>query len=215
LPVVQVIRPQLAIATATITVDPAPGITAAIDHLIGLGHRTVTFIGRGGPYPIDRARLDSFTAALARHALAPAERDVLLVSNYAVELAYKEMRTRLASTDLPTAVFAAGDNLALGVLRALYEARLRVPDDVSLVSYDDVFAADLYPPLASVVQPLAEVGERAVTLLTERLDSANWADCRPIHITLPTSFITRASTCPPHVVPARYRGIDGVRGGIP
>lgn len=200
LPVVQVIRPQLAVATAMITVDPVPGITAAIDHLVALGHRRIAFLGRGGPYPIDRARLEGFRAALAQHGITPAPPDVLLIANYAVEPAYREMRDLLARPPHPTAVFAAGDNMALGVLRALYDARLRVPDDVSLVSYDDVFAGDLYPPLASVVQPLTEVGERAIVLLTELLDTATRPAPQPSSLMLPTSFIARLSTGPPRGV---------------
>lgn len=203
LPVVQVIRPQLAVDTATITVDPAPGITAAIDHLVALGHRSIAFVGRGGPYPIDRARLDSFVAALSRHAITPHDQHLLLVPNYAVEPAYSATVVLLQHATQPSAIFAAGDNLVLGVLRALHEARLRVPDDMSVVSYDDVFAADLYPPLASVVQPLAEVGERAISMLAELLNPATPASAEAARVVLPTTFVARASTCAPRATAGR------------
>lgn len=196
-PVVQVIRPQLAVPTATITVDPAPGIDAAVAHLVALGHRAIAFVGRGGPYPVDKLRLDSFVTALARHALAP-DRDALhLVARYTPEEAYAATRALLARPVRPTAIFAAGDNLVLGVLRALHEARVRVPEAMSVVSYDDVLAADLYPPLASVAQPLADVGERAVALIAALLDPASPEEESPRHLVLATRFIARASTQPP------------------
>lgn len=197
LPVVQAIRPQFAVETATIMVDPAPGIGAAIDHLVALGHRRIAFVGRGGPYPTDRTRLDAFQAALARHALVAATADPVLVADYSVDQAYAAVRPLLAQETRPTAIFAAGDNLALGVLRALYEARIRVPDEMSLVSYDDIFAADLYPPLASVAQPLADVGEQAITLITALLDPARPKDQPAAHLLAATHFVVRRSTCPP------------------
>ncbi len=197
LPVVQVIRPQFTVPTATITVDPAPGINAAIDHLVALGHRAIAFVGRGGPYPVDKMRLDSFVSALTRHALSPAQDALHLISSYTLDEAYTATHSLLAQRERPTAVFAAGDNLALGVLRALHEAQVHVPDRMSVVSYDDVFASDLYPPLSSVVQPLADVGEGAIALISELLDPPSSAEEGERHLVLATHFIARASTRPP------------------
>lgn len=197
LPVVQLIRPQLAVATPAITVDAAPGIAAALDHLAGLGHRRIAFLGHGGPHPVDRIRRDTFTATLARHGLAAPDAWLRLVDDYSIEEGYAAARALLALPERPTALFAAGDNLALGVLQALYEARLRVPDDLSLVSYDDIFAAHLPPPLTSVVQPLREVAERAIATIAAQLDRGEVAAGEPIPIALPTHLVARASTRPP------------------
>lgn len=197
LPVVQVIRPQPGVSTPTVTVDASPGIAAALDHLVGEGHRRIAFLGHGGSHPIDRTRLDCFLAALARHRLAAPGGWLQLVADYSIEDGYAAARALLALPDRPTALFAAGDNLAVGVLQALYEARLRVPDALSLISYDDLFAAHLPPPLTSVAQPLEEVAERAIALIAEQLDRAAEADGGPPRITLPTHLVTRASTRPP------------------
>jgi DNA-binding LacI/PurR family transcriptional regulator len=205
LPVVQAIRPQFAVETATVMVDPAPGIGAAIDHLVALGHRRIAFVGRGGPYPTDRTRLDAFQAALARHAMEAAATDLVFVADYSVDQADDAVRPLLTPATRPTAVFAAGDNLALGVLRALYEFRIRVPDEMSLISYDDIFAADLYPPLASVAQPLADVGEQVMTLITALLDPARTKDQPETHLLAPTHFVIRRSTCPPRVLIGNYQ----------
>jgi len=196
LPVVQIIRPLHGVETATITVDPAPGITAAVDHLVALGHHAIGFLGRGGPYPVDQMRLDSFTAALARHGLAPPE-NASLLTDYSIEESYAATRAILAGCARPTALFVAGDNLALGALRALHEAHVRVPDAMSVVTYDDILAADLYPPLSSVVQPLAEVSERAIALILMLLDPSRQDEEMQRHLVLPTRFLARASTQPP------------------
>jgi LacI family transcriptional regulator len=134
LPVVQLLRPQ-PLATPTITVDAAPGIAAAIDHLVGLGHRAIAFLGKGGPQPVDRARLDAFAAATARHGLAiPDDYIRLITDDYSLEYGRALTRDLLALPARPTAIFAASDSLALGAAHALYEAKVRVPTALSLVS---------------------------------------------------------------------------------
>ncbi len=197
LPVVQLLRPQGTIGTATVTVDASPGITAAIDHLVGQGHRRIAFLGHGGAHSVERDRLHAFTTALARHGIAvPAER-VYLARKYALEEGQTLTRTMLASRPWPTAIFAASDSLALGVLHALYEARIHVPDDLSLVSHDDVLAAQLYPPLTSVAQPFETVAERAVALIVEQVAGTSGRGAETAHVVLPTRLHVRRSTRPP------------------
>lgn len=193
LPVVQLLRPQLAAATPTITVDAAPGIEAAIDHLVALGHRRIAFLGHGGPHPTDRARRDCFAAALDRHGLPAPPEWARLVDAYTVEGGKAATQAFLTLPERPTALFAAGDNLALGALHAVHEARLRVPDDLSLVSYDDILAPQLPPPLSCVVQPLEEVAEGAVAILAARLERPE--ECAGAEaLVLPTQFVARGST---------------------
>ncbi len=202
LPVVQLLRPQIAAATPAITVDAALGIAAAVDHLVGLGHRRIAFLGHGGPHPIDRARREGFAAALARHGLPLPGEWVRAVASYAIEEGRRAVHALLALPARPTALFAASDTLALGALHALHEARLRAPDNLSLVSYDDVFAAQLPPPLSCVVQPLEEVAEGAVAILAARLERPE--GCAGAEgLVLPTRFVARGSTqAPPRDAPA-------------
>jgi LacI family transcriptional regulator len=193
-PVVQVIRPQFAAATPTVTVDAAPGIGGAIDHLVALGHRRIAFLGDRGAHPTDRSRLDSFKVALARHGLAVPGEYVCLVTNYASEEGAARTRALLALPRRPTALFAASDSLAIGALHALYEARVHVPDALSLISYDDLFAPHLYPRLTSVAQPLEEVAERAVALLAAQVEQREEATLEPARLALPTRLVVRQST---------------------
>ena len=82
LPLVQLMRPQRAVASATLTVDAAPGIAAAIEHLVALGHRRIGFLGHGGEHPVDRSRREAFIAALARHGLRAQSAWIRLMTDY-------------------------------------------------------------------------------------------------------------------------------------
>lgn len=193
-PTIQLMRPQFAATTPTITIDARPGINAAIEHLITLGHRRVAFIGHSGMHPVDRVRRDYFVSALARHGISCPAEYLQLGPDYSIEEGYAFTRTLLALPDRPTAIFVASDSQALGALRALYEADVRVPEAISLISYDDTFAGHLYPPLTSVTQPIEEVAACAVSLLVERIDSPDGGAQCPEHMVLPTHLTIRCST---------------------
>lgn len=196
-PVIQLIRPQREAVTPTITVDPSLGVSAALDHLVALGHSRIAFIGHGGEHPADRSRLDCFLAALARLGVGVRPDWLRLVADYGIEEGCAAGRALLTCAERPTALFVTGDNLALGVLQALYQAEVRIPDDLSLITYDDIFAAYLPPPLTSVAQPLEEVAERAIALMTERVDTVGDAGKEPTDVALPTHLTVRGSTQPP------------------
>jgi LacI family transcriptional regulator len=195
LPVIQLIRPLTSVPTPAIIVDPKPGITAAIEHLLALGHRAIAFIGIGGDHPVDRARLNCFRAALVRAGVVIDPEHVRLVDDYEIGNGLRATEDLLALSSRPTAIFASGDNIALGALQALYRANVRIPDDLSLVSYDDIYAAHLAPPLASVRQPLDEIAEQAIGLLARR-PSPDGEEAAPEPIMLPTKFTPRGSTGP-------------------
>lgn len=197
LPLVQLMRPQRAVASATLTVDAAPGIAAAIEHLVALGHRRIGFLGHGGEHPVDRSRREAFIAALARHGLRAQSAWIRLMTDYSSAESHAATLALLASPERPTAIFAAGDNLALGVLKAVYDLRLRVPNDLSLVSYDDILAPHLPPPLTSVRQPLQDLAEQAITLIAGQLEQAGAPAAPAPQLVLPTQLVIRNSTTPP------------------
>ena len=198
IPLVQIIRPQ-PIKTARVTVDARPGITAAVAHLLEAGHRRIAWLGRGGEHPIDRARRAAFVAALDQHGLPCPAAWLREVAAYGVSEGYDSAMPLLAQPDRPTALIAMGDNIALGVLRALYTLRLRVPDEFSLISYDDAFAGVLYPPLTSVAQPLTDVGARAIAMLHEQIEGEP-GTIAPRAETVPTDLIIRESVAAPRGV---------------
>jgi LacI family transcriptional regulator len=196
-PVVQLLRPQPVAEASTITVDASCGITSAEDHLVELGHRAIAFIGSSRTNPVDRSRLDAFLAALDRRAIPIPDDYLQLGMTRAVDGGYQATQSLLALPERPTALLVMGDSLALGVLRVLYERQVRVPDAMSIVSYDDAFAAFLYPPLTSVAQPVQEVAEEAIALLAERLSGVEGAVETPAHLVMRTGLVVRASTQAP------------------
>jgi LacI family transcriptional regulator len=191
LPVVQVLRPRSSVTASMLTVDPTDGFRQAVEHLAALGHLRIGFVGNGDPHPTDASRVRAFLDALAGAGIAPEEQTIQLGPDNRLETAYAATGVLLASARRPTAVIAAAESSALGVLRRLYAARLRVPDDVSVIGYDGVACAGLYPPLTSISQPLEALAAQAVELIADR------AALR--HLTLPAELVVRESTGPPPV----------------
>jgi len=199
LPIVQVMRPQLDVETPTVTVSASQGVTAAVDHLVALGHRRIAFIGSSSPHPTLNSRLQAFQGAIARHGIRLPDGYINLEPSSTISIGRALTDTLVHLDSPPTAIVAAGDNLALGVMRALYQANIHVPDAISVISYDDTLAAYLYPPLTSVAQPLHDVAERALDLLLAELDPST-TPSPDRHITLPTRLEIRASTAPPSTI---------------
>ena len=196
-PIVQLVRPQPVGGTSTVTVDGTKGINEAVDHLVELGHTRISFIGHRGTHPIDRARLDVFLSALSRHGISLPDGYVQLRNEYSIDEGYSATKRLLELTEQPTALFAAGDNLASGALRALYEVRRHVPESMSVISYDDAFAAYLHPPMTSVAQPFEQIAKLAVSLVMEQIDDRADQPKEPSHMVLPTHLVIRNSTQPP------------------
>ncbi len=192
LPVVQVMKPWFAKGSSTITVDSSQGIEAAVDHLVALGHERIAYLGNNDPHTIEYARLDRFVTALERHEIQAREEYVKLGDASLAE-SHELAHALLSLPERPTALLMV-DSAVLGGLRALYESRLRVPDDISVVSTDDMLAIHLYPPLTSVVQPLQEVAESAVSLIEEQVSGLEDDDQEPLHLVLPTYMEVRSST---------------------
>jgi DNA-binding LacI/PurR family transcriptional regulator len=182
--------------------DQAGGARLAMEYLIGLGHRTVWHVA--GPEA-------SFSAARRRKewasALAEAGLEVppVLFGDWSTTSGYRAGR-ELAQRDDVTAVFAANDQMALGVLRALHEAGRAVPGDVSVVGYDDSPDSDSYwPPLTTVHQDFETVGVRSVDTLVAEIEDGPGA---PASILVPAWLVERSSAAAPR--PGLGRG--GVRG---
>jgi len=150
-----------------IYVDNIAAARDAVAFLIARGHRRIGMIaGRGGPR---QARVLGYRRALAEHGIA-FEAGLIGDGDFRQGGGAEAMRTLLAATPRPTAVFAANDVMAMGALLALREAGLRVPEEMAVVGFDDIPAARLvHPPLTTVAQFPERLGRRAVELLLERL----------------------------------------------
>jgi LacI family transcriptional regulator len=170
------------------------GLTAT-EHLIGLGHRRIGAI-IGWPNVLCRqARLDGYRAALGRAGI-PYDPDIVIYGGFRYEDGLEAARHLLDLPDPPTAIFAASDQQALAVYEAAREHRMRLPEDLSIVGFDDVPMAQwVSPPLTTLHQPLARMAALAVDILLDG-DPGRFSD----RVELATNLIVRSSTAPP---PAR------------
>ncbi|MEV1289634.1 LacI family DNA-binding transcriptional regulator [Micromonospora sp. NPDC049679] len=130
----------------------------ATEHLLSLGHRRIGFIAGSPQMLCSRARLDGYRAALEAAGIAVVD-DLIRPGDFYHESGFEGARALLDLDEPPTAIFASSDQMAFGVYEALRRRGLRVPDDVSVVGFDDLPEARwASPPLTTVRQPLAEMG---------------------------------------------------------
>jgi DNA-binding LacI/PurR family transcriptional regulator len=177
-----------------IDTDQCGGTRSAVDHLLGLGHETVWHVTGPESSYASRRRPEAWRAAredAGGPVPPPAPGDWSAASGNAPGLA-------LAGEPDCTAVFAANDQMALGLLRAFHERGRSVPGDVSVVGFDDTpDAAYFIPPLTTVHQDFAEVGRRGVREVLRQI--REHADPSPGTEIVPTSLVLRSSTAPPPV----------------
>jgi LacI family transcriptional regulator len=167
------------------------GANQAIKHLLGLGHRRIGAItGPSGWLATDERR-GGYHAALASAGIMP-DPALEVASDFQVEGGIEAAGRLLDAAERPTAIFAFNDNLAIGAMHAARARGLRLPEDLSIVGFDDLeWAQHITPPLTTVRQPLAEMGRMAVSLLTRLLDNQSF---EALHVELATRFIVRGST---------------------
>jgi LacI family transcriptional regulator, xylobiose transport system transcriptional regulator len=169
------------------------GLTAT-RHLLALGHRRIGVISGPETVMCSRARLDGYRAAMDE-AGVPIDPTLIRFGNFHVQEGTTEGRALLRLPDPPTAIFAGNDLQALGVYQAAREARLHIPEDLSVVGFDDLpVAAWVGPPLTTVRQPLAQMAMAAARLV---LRLANGEQPSQTRVELATELIVRESTAPP------------------
>ncbi|MDH2444049.1 substrate-binding domain-containing protein [Amnibacterium sp. CER49] len=177
---------------ASVGVTNWDGGRVAAEHLLALGHRRFAAIGGTRGHRYSRARLDGFQSAVQQAGGGPV---LVEHADWRREPAALVAEALLDVPDRPTAVFACSDLMAIGVYEAARRLGLRIPDDLSVVGFDDVpEAAWGSPPLTTVRQPIAELGAAAVRMLlrvrTGRLAAVPREE-------LATELVVRASTAPP------------------
>lgn len=177
-------------------IDDRTGAESAVRHLVNLGHRRIGMIaGTSGPlhWTTPIARRQGYLDVLAESGI-PHDPALEADGGYTVEGGEQAMTRLLAASRPPTAVFAQSDEMAMGALRALRRHRLRVPDDVSVVGFDDHELSEVVG-LTTVAQPVAGQGAEAARLLLRQLDEPG-AD-QPGHVQMPIRLVLRETTAPP------------------
>jgi LacI family transcriptional regulator len=170
------------------------GADMAVKHLLSLGHRRIAAITGPRGWIATEDRLRGYHAALAEAGLL-AEPELVVEGDFQIEPGIVAARRLLDLPNPPTAIFAFNDNIAIGTIQAARERGVRVPEDLSVVGFDDLEAAEIVTPaLTTVRQPLAEMGRMAVSLL-ERLIEGQRIEA--LHVELRTQLVVRQTTAPP------------------
>ncbi len=176
--------------------DNSDGTRKATEHLIWLGHERIAYVGGRADVETGAERLEGYTEAMRAGGLTPFTVD----GGFRTAIAEQETAALLAVGPRPTALVVANNLMALGALRAIRHANLRIPHDVALVTIDDPPWAELVdPPLTVVAQPVRRMADTAIELLLERVEQRRDT---PARVVLPLDLRIRAS-CGMRTAPAR------------
>ncbi|MFS0702273.1 LacI family DNA-binding transcriptional regulator [Cellulomonas sp. 179-A 4D5 NHS] len=177
----------------TVDSDNLKGAMLATEHLLGLGHRRIGFLG--GRLDLESARLreEGYRNALEA-AGVEVDPELIRVGGYRPESAEQPARELLALDDPPTAIFAANDLSAIRTMQVAQGLGLRVPEDLSVIGFDNVPESALaVPQLTTVAQPIQEMGYQAVRMLIDLVEGRSPAQT---HVSLPTELVERQSCAP-------------------
>ncbi len=151
----------------SVHVDEESAARAATAHLIGLGHRNIGLIS-GSHFSFGSQRADGYRSALEGAGISYDAERTVFVPSYTPEEGRLGMRTLLERAKGLTAIFAVSDELAIGAIRALYEAGLAVPGDVSVVGFDDIDISEyLTPAITTIRQPIQEMGGKTAEIMSD------------------------------------------------
>lgn len=178
-------------STELVTVDQERGGYLATQHLLAAGHRTVWHVSGPEDWFDSRGRIAGWRKALSE---AGAEQPPLMAADWSAASGYRAGQMLARMNDV-TAIFAANDHLALGILRALHERGRRVPDHISVVGFDDVPEAEFYiPPLTTIRPDFDGVAAACLDLLLAQIDSGHSRAQRRI---IAPALVSRSSVASP------------------
>lgn len=171
--------------------DQVEGAKLATEYLLDLGHPTVWHVsGPESSYSAVRRKLSWEQTLHAHGRVVPP----VIIGDWSSDAGYRAGLELAGNPDV-TAIFAANDQMALGLLRAMHERGRRVPHDVSVIGFDDMAEAkDFWPPLTTVHQSFGAVGRRSVDLLIQNIGKGT---STPVNVLVPIDLVVRESTAPP------------------
>lgn len=180
---------------SSVEIDQVQGMRLAVEHLLDLGHRTVHHVSGPRDSGVARVRASSWRRSLAQHGI---EAPPVVIGDWTAASGVRAATELLAAGGV-TAVACANDETAIGLIQGLHAAGVRVPEDVSVVGYDDIdLAPYVVPALTTVQQDFHAIGEQAVTLVLDALEAQNRGKPPSLqHVTIPVSLTVRGSTAPP------------------
>lgn len=174
----------------TIAIDQAEGARLATRHLLGLGHRRILHVSGPADWLDSQARVRGWRTVMAQAGLPVVEP---VVGDWSPRFGH-DLGVELARDLDATAIFVSNDQMALGLLQGLHRSGVRVPQDVSVVGFDDIPESEFFWPALTTVRPdFSELGRRCVALLLDQLTGNELPPERPI----PPTLTIRESTAPP------------------
>jgi LacI family repressor for deo operon, udp, cdd, tsx, nupC, and nupG len=175
----------------TISLDNRAAAKAMTEHLIGLGHRRIGLVKGPKSSPLTRDRVAGYHDALSQAGIA-CDPALVCHGDFTLTAGFEGAGALLQLAERPTALFCENDEMAIGALKRIKQQGLRVPEDISLVGFDDIpFAAYCDPPLTTIAQPAEVFGQKAVEMLIALIEK------KPIlqrHVVLPFELTLRDST---------------------
>lgn len=207
-PLVVIDHDSTGLAADAVLVDHRRGGELAARHLVSLGHRRIACF-TGLPEHANASRVQGFRAVLADAGLELPD-DLIRASDTHADGGYRLTRDVLERHPDVTAIFAANDLVALGAIRASYDTGRSVPEQLSVIGYDDIGLANIVlPRLTTIRQPLEEIGRRAIEVLLHRVRAPNGAAERWM---LPVELVVRESTARPRREDANRTPVPGGSG---
>jgi len=174
-----------------VDVDNVSGARMAVEHLIRLGHQRIATITGRLDTSHGQDRLEGYRQALKAHRI-PVEEELIVEGDHTENSGMVAMQRLLPAS--PSAFFIASDMMAIGALKALRQAGRQVPQDVALVSFDDIpIASAIEPALTTVRQPIERMGSMAVEVLLSVLEGSSEEEALAHRIILPPELVVRAS----------------------
>ncbi|MBB3275895.1 MULTISPECIES: LacI family DNA-binding transcriptional regulator [unclassified Pseudoxanthomonas] len=181
-----------ALGIPSVHIDNAAAARTAMEHLYGLGHERIAVIGGPPDNPLHQQRLEG--ARIAARVRGRLRQLTIVPGDFSVESGYAAAKRLLRQAAAPTAAFCFSDQMALGMLAACRDLGIRVPEDFSIVGFDDLASSRyLNPPLTTISQPMREIGMGAVKLLLAIIEGVDV----PHQQTLEFSLMLRGSTAAP------------------
>jgi DNA-binding LacI/PurR family transcriptional regulator len=176
--------------TNCVEMDNFGGAVKVVEYLIHLGHRRIGFIIGPPDQQSSVERIKGFQKALRKNGI-DYDKGLIYGGDFHKKSGYQGMKYLLNLPSSPSAVFVANDNMALTAIKAIKEKGLKIPEDISIVGFDDIEAASqIDPPLTTVRQPLYKMGEEAAKLLFKLLNNK---ESKPQKIILDTELVVRES----------------------
>ena len=175
----------------TVRIDNVAAALKAMEHLISLGHERIGIVLGPGDSPLTIDRLKGYKLALKEHKL-PFDKRLVVSGDFSLRSGRRAVTSLSSVNNPPTAIFCCNDEMAIGAMRRIKRSGFRVPEDVSIVGFDDIeFASYVDPPLTTISQPTEELGKMAFSVLLDLLEGRT---PEQTDFVLPTELIVRDST---------------------